>query len=114
MKNKLLCIVMFFIMFVVMFFICDNKELNTKVVNYNGNNLKISIDGVSSRTLPTDGNYYLVNYVCDNADTKVTWNNIDYKLSVSNGTKKGRIACYLEFKSNPYFSALNKKIKESI
>ena len=106
MKNKLLCIVMFFIMFVVMFFICDNKELNTKVVNYNGNNLKISIDGVSSRKLPTDGNYYLVNYVCDNANTKVTWNNIDYKLSVSNGTKKGIIACYLEFKSNPFLKEI--------
>ena len=106
MKKKLLYIIMVIVIFVGLIFINNNKETNTKVVTYNGNNLRISIDGVSSSTLPTSGTYYLVDYECNNKNTEVTWDRTNYKLNVSNGTKKAGIACYLEFKSNPLLSEM--------
>ena len=97
----------FFMMFVVTFilvfyYVSNTNHIDTKmVVNYNGNNLRISIDGVESTTLPTSGNYYLVDYTCKSASTTVSWDRTTYQLKVSNQNKEGGVACYLDFQSSP-------------
>lgn len=106
MKKKLLYIIMVIVIFVGLIFINNNKETSIKVVTYNGDSLRISIDGVSSSTLPTSGTYYLVDYECNNKNTEVNWDMNNHKLNVSNGTKKAGVACYLEFKSNPLLSEM--------
>lgn len=92
------------------FFIYLFRENNTKSllslkeVKYNGNNLLISIDGNSSDTLPTNGNYYLAHYDCKSKDTTVTWDRTNYTLAVSNSNKKGGVSCYLDFQTHPKLS----------
>lgn len=81
-----------------------NSSLAMKEVKYNGNNLRISIDGVEGTTLPTSGNYYLVRYDCKSKDTVVTWDRTNYTLNVSNSNKKGGVSCYLDFQTNPKLS----------
>ena len=99
-------------MLIVINYINDNSSA-TKTISYNGNNLRISIDGEVSSILPTSGNYYLVDYDCKSSNTKVEWikytddnNEVQYKLNVSNGTKKSGVICNLEFKSNPLLSEM--------
>lgn len=104
--RKMILSIIIVICFISIFLFNYNNNLKVKTVNYNGNNLKISIDGVDSLTLPEKGNYYLVSYDCKSANTVVVWNNEKYELSVSNGNKKGNVACYLEFKSNPLLSEM--------
>lgn len=76
----------------------------TKIVNYNGNNLMISIDGNSSDRLPIGGNYYLASYDCKDSNTVVDWNSNTNQLSVSNGNKRGGVSCYLSFETHPKLS----------
>ena len=83
-----------------------NNDFTMKTVKYDGNNLRISIDGEVSSTLPNSGNYYLIDYDCSNNNTIVTWDNKSYSLSVTNNNKKGNVACYLEFKSTPLLSEM--------
>ena len=84
----------------------DKNTFITKSVDYNGNNLRISIDGVVSNTLPTNGTYYLADYDCSSANTTVSWDNVDYTLNVSNGKKKGGVSCNLDFQSYPLLSSM--------
>ena len=91
---------------IFVFFNRENDKFSTNLVHYNGNDLRISIDGESASTLPTNGNYYLVDYDCSNINTKVTWNREDYSLDINNGIKKSNVACYLEFKSIPLLSKM--------
>lgn len=91
----------------IFFFFRDDSKSFKKEVYYNGNNLRISIDGINSDSLPKDGTYYLVNYDCKSSNTKVSWDKDNYKLNVSNGNKKGGISCYLTFESNPKISDMD-------
>ncbi len=84
-----------------------SRFFTLKEIKYNGNNLRISMDGATSTTLPTSGNYYLVSYDCKSSDTEVTWNSTNYTLSVSNGNKKGGVSCYLNFQSKPKLSEMS-------
>lgn len=105
-KKILICIV--FVLFIS--FISDkvysksDKKIE-KQVNYNGNTLRVSIDGEASSSLPSSGSYYLTNYTCGK-NTKVTWDNTNHTLNIKNGRKKGGVACYLTFKSEPKLSEL--------
>ncbi|MGN1028624.1 MAG: hypothetical protein ACI4P7_00870 [Bacilli bacterium] len=95
------------IIFAVFFIGCSyyqDRHSVTKVVSYNGNDLRISIDGVSADTLPASGDYYLANYDCKSANTILTWDRVNYQLKVSNGNKKGGVSCYLDFQTNPKLS----------
>ena len=82
----------------------SNSFFSLKEIKYNGNNLRISIDGNSSDTLPTSGNYYLASYDCKSSDTVITWNKETYTLNVSNSNKKGGVSCYLDFQTHPKLS----------
>lgn len=84
-----------------------SRFFTLKEIKYNGNNLRVSIDGATSTSLPTSGNYYLVSYDCKSSDTEVAWNSTNYTLSVSNGNKKGGISCYLNFQSKPKLSEMS-------
>ena len=96
--------------FILLFFNFNNKYENDffemKVVNYNGYNLRVSVDGQISSSLPVSGSYHLVDYDCKNANTKVSWDKFNYKLNVTNGDNKGGISCSLEFKSQPLLSEM--------
>ena len=81
-----------------------NNNLSTKTILYNGNNLRISIDGATSSTLPTTGNYYLASYDCKSDATIVTWDHSTYQLKVTNKNKRAGVSCYLDFQSNPKLS----------
>ena len=74
----------------------------------NGNRYLVSVDGVKAEKIPSNGDYYLSSYECNNKNTIVSWNRDRYELSVSNGTKKGGVSCYLEFDSNPRLSDMKK------
>ncbi|MGN1268493.1 MAG: hypothetical protein ACI4U0_03215, partial [Candidatus Aphodocola sp.] len=79
----------------------DSSHFTSKVVTYQGNNLRVSIDGNTSSSLPTSGTYYLVSYECDNNSTEVSWDSSSYELTVTNGKNGGGVSCDLTFKSNP-------------
>ena len=107
MKKKLLIvlIIVFCFSFIYLFRSENNNSLfSLKEVKYNGNSLRISIDGNSSDTLPTSGNYYLASYDCKSSDTVITWNKESYTLNVSNSNKKGGVSCYLDFQTHPKLS----------
>ncbi len=94
------------IVFLVLFFTISNNNYSNRVVSYNGNKFRVSIDGVASNSLPTSGNYYLTRYKCGSSVTKVSWDNSSHSLSISNGGKEGGIACNLTFESSPRLSSM--------
>jgi len=109
MKKRLF--VFAFLGFVFFFFCCNNSYQKSllnkeKVINYNGNNLRVNIDGAVVDSLPTSGSYHLVDYNCSSKYTFITWDSINYVLDVSNGKEKAGVACYLEFESNPLLSEM--------
>ena len=106
--KKLMGIVILFILvigiFIFVSFFDNSSSFTSKVVNYHGNNLRISIDGATVNTLPTNGMYYLTSYQCDSTFTKVSWDYNNYELIVSNGIQRGGISCDLTFESSPKLS----------
>ena len=84
----------------------DSSHFTSKVVTYQGNNLRVSIDGNTSFSLPTSGTYYLISYECDNNSTEVSWDSSSYELTVTNGKNGGGVSCDLTFKSNPKLNEL--------
>lgn len=107
MKKRVFIIGIIILSFFFIYLFRENNTkslLSLKEVKYNGNNLRISIDGNSSDTLPTSGNYYLVRYDCKSSDTTVYWNKTTYTLDVSNSNKKGGVSCYLDFQTHPKLS----------
>ena len=97
--KKLFGVVITIIVLVSMIVLSDKDDYTIRSVSYNGDNLRISIDGVSSDTLPTSGNYYLVDYDCSSVNTKLSWDKDNYELDVTNGGKEGSYSCYLNFSS---------------
>ena len=107
MKKRVFIIGVIILSFFFIYLFRENNTkslLSLKEVKYNGNNLRISIDGNSSDTLPTSGNYYLARYDCKSSDTTVTWDRTNYTLDVSNSNKKGGVSCYLDFQTHPKLS----------
>lgn len=104
MLKKIINVILVFALVMCISSFFEKEEITTKSVIYNGNKLRVSIDGVVASTLPVEGNYYLVDYDCSNVNTKVFWNKENYTLSVSNGNKKGGVSCHLDFQSNPKLS----------
>lgn len=107
MKKKAVYLIIVAIFVVSIFSFGKEKEFTIKSVSYNGENLKLSIDGVESKTLPTEGFYYLADYDCESVNTKLSWDSNNYELSVSNGDKSSGIACYLKFESQPKLSSMS-------
>ncbi len=110
MKKRVFIIGIIILSFFSIYLFRENNTkslLSLKEVKYNGNNLRISIDGNSSDTLPTSGNYYLVRYDCKSKDTVVTWDRTNYTLNVSNSNKKGGVSCYLDFQTHPKLSDMS-------
>ena len=108
MKKKFFCIILLIFLFGILCFYFNffSSSKMQAVVNYNGANLRISIDGADVTTLPTTGTYYLTNYVCDNSKTKVIWDNDKYELVFSDGKDGGGISCDITLKSNPLLSEM--------
>lgn len=101
MKKKIVGIVIVFILFICVIVINKQRNFTIKSVDYIGDNLKISINGNISSTLPDSGSYYLVSYDCESDETKLSWDKNNHELKVSNGNKKSDISCYLDFQTNP-------------
>ena len=106
MRRKIVGIIIIILCVIVVLTFNTRNNLITKTINYNGNNLTISIDGVASSTLPTSGSYYLASYDCKNSTTKLTWDSTTYQLEVSNGNKRGGVSCYLYFETYPKLSSM--------
>lgn len=84
----------------------NKSRFDSRVIKYNGNKLLISVDGIASDKIPTEGNYYLTSYKCGSVVTKVYWDSNNHVLSISNGNKEGGVACNLTFESRPYLSSM--------
>ena len=98
----------FLIIFIVVFSLFfRGNSFSNKVINYDGTNLMVSIDGVSSKKLPSEGTYYLTRYKCGNKGTKINWDNSKHELSITNGNSAGGIACNLSFESHPKLSFMS-------
>ena len=99
-----------FVLLIIILGVCflsyDSSHFTSKVVTYQGNNLRVSIDGNTSSSLPTSGTYYLISYECDNNSTEVSWDSSSYELTVTNGKNGGGVSCDLTFKSNPKLNEL--------
>ena len=107
MKTKLLILsIIILVILIPSLALTTDDKLTTKTINYNGNNLKVSIDGNAEDTLPTSGNYYLTDYKCSSSNTIVTWDRTNYKLNITNKNKKSGVSCNLTFKSNPSLSEM--------
>lgn len=110
MKKKFVFCILFFCLFLLFF--CYNSsyqkslDKNVKVINYNGNNLRVSIDGDVVDALPDTGSYYLVDYDCSSQYTTLTWNTENHTLDVFNGNNKGGVSCNLKFESNPLLNTM--------
>ncbi len=102
--NKRLFVIVF--CFVVITSIMFRENKNTSLVKYNGDNLRISVNGKSSKKLPTEGDYYLASYTCKSKSTKVSWDMKRHELIVSNGNRKGSVSCYLEFETHPKLAVM--------
>ncbi|MBR3162420.1 MAG: hypothetical protein IKF19_06800 [Bacilli bacterium] len=108
-KKKIIisCFILILISIITLNSILKPKQkLTTKTTISNQDNLKISIDGISSEALPTSGNYYLTKYTCYSNKTKVNWDSKNYKLSITNRNKKAGVSCNLTFKSNPLLNEM--------
>ena len=94
-KNKkiivsiIILIVLFSIVLILILIIKNNK---TKTFDYKGTQIALTIDGVSSSSFPSSGEY-TVNVSCDNA--KGRWNAKTWKLEVTKIT--GVPACQISF-----------------
>lgn len=104
MKKTLLAICALLLILICIVNVNDNSM--KKVINYNGNNLMVTVDDETIDSLPSSGNYYLTNYACDNVNASVSWDRTDYKLTVSNGKNGGSVSCSLTFKSNPLLNEM--------
>ena len=93
-----ICMVLLLCMFIGKF------NRGNRTVIYNGSKLLVSIDGNDSDKLPSSGNYYLVSYKCGSNSTHIDWDNDNYKLSISNGSRDAGVACSLKFESKPLLS----------
>lgn len=106
-RNGMIVLGLLGIMILVLIFIFKKDNHSTvEVVNYQGDNLRISVNGSSATSLPTTGTYYLTHYECDNENTVLTWNHSTHELLVSNGTSGGGVSCNLTFESNPTLSSM--------
>ena len=103
MKKKLFVII---IVFVIVISVMFNGSKDRVLVKYNGNNLRVSVNGNKIDKLPSDGNYYLASYTCKNKSTKVSWDRDKHELNVTNGNHKGSVSCYLEFETYPKISMM--------
>ena len=108
MKKKYKLILFCFFCIIGITFVYNNFHFknNNKEIIYNGNQLMVSVDGVTVTSLPTEGHYYLASYDCKSKNTNVSWNRDTYQLSVSNGNKNGGVSCYLDFRSTPKLSLM--------
>ena len=110
-KKKIIITSILLLVIISFSFLSFNKPIKTtKTVNSNKENLKISIDGVSADTIPSSGNYYLTKYKCYNNNTKITWDQKNYKLNITNKNKKAGVSCNLTFKSNPSLRDATRKL----
>ena len=105
--KKIICSVLVIVIFVIFLVNNYNDDYVNRVVNYNGNDLMVSIDGVNSNNLPSDGRYYLTSYKCGSKSTVVSWNAENHNLSISNGSSEGGVACNLSFESKPKLSSMS-------
>ena len=106
MKRKLFIFFIIIVSFFSIYFwkdsdVSSSLALKEKEIKYNGNNLRVSIDGNTSETLPTSGSYYLASYSCKSSNTTLKWDRTNYKLIVDNDGKSSGVSCYLDFQSNP-------------
>ena len=106
MKKKLFIFFVIIVSFFSVYFwkdsdVSSSLALKEKEIQYNGNNLRVSIDGNTSETLPTSGSYYLASYSCKSSNTTLKWDRTNYKLIVDNDGKSSGVSCYLDFQSNP-------------
>ena len=106
MKKKLFIFFIIIVSFFSIYFwkdsdVSSSLALKEKEIKYNGNNLRVSIDGNTSETLPTNGSYYLASYSCKSSNTTLKWDRTNYKLIVDNDGKGSGVSCYLDFQSNP-------------
>ena len=106
MKKKLFIIFIIVVGFCSIYFwkdrdVSSSLALKEKEIKYNGNNLRVSIDGNTSETLPTSGSYYLASYSCKSSNTTLKWDRTNYKLIVDNDGKSSGVSCYLDFQSHP-------------
>ena len=83
---------------VISLFIIYYRNTNTKYIEYNGYKLMLSVDGVTVDKLPS-GNYFLVDYSCSSAGSKITWDRENKLLTFDNYDIND--TCYLEFESTP-------------
>ena len=108
MRRKICYVVILFLIagFSSIYLLSHTSHLTSRVVTYQGNNLRISVDGEISSTFPTSGTYYLIDYQCDNDKTKIIWNHSTYELSITNGKEGGGVSCNLTFESKPKLNSM--------
>ena len=106
MKKKyfIVLFVIFFVIGITSIFIFSGSRMSSRVVDYNGDKLLVSVDGEEVKTIPTSSDYYLSSYSCKSKNTVIEWDKDKHQLYVSNGGKSGGVSCYLEFSSTPKLS----------
>ena len=98
-KKYLICFII--VIVGVIFFFQSSHHLSLERVVYRSNQFTVLVDGKEVDMLPVSGSYYLSSYRCDSKNTVLAWDKDSYQLRVSNGNKKGGVACYLNFESTP-------------
>lgn len=98
------CILFCFSIFSYTFLNEFNVTENVTYVKYNGNNLKITVDGRQVTAIP-DKYYYLTSYDCNDDKIKIKWDYNNGKIFINNISSRA-VYCDLEFESNPLLSKM--------
>ena len=94
-KKIIVSIILLIVLFsIVLILIIKNNKKNT--FDYEGTEVALTIDGVSSSLFPSSGEY-TVNVSCDNA--KGRWNPSNWELEITNIT--GKVKCDVAFTTSP-------------
>ena len=94
-KKIIVSIIILIVLFsIVLILIIKNNK--TKTFDYKGTQIALTIDGVSSSSFPSSGEY-TVNVSCDNA--KGRWNPSNWELEITNIT--GKVKCDVAFTTSP-------------
>ena len=104
-KKYVRVIVSIFVIISIISYVMGVGPKNSREVVYQGNRYMVSVDGGKVSRFPS-GDYYLVDYDCNNKHTIVSWNRETSEVSVSNGNHKGGVSCYLSFESRPKLSSM--------
>ena len=104
MKKMVITLSGVLVLIMIIFSINYTIKLEDYEIKINGTTYALTIDGENVNSIPTSGDYYLINYTCENGSI-ITWNTEEHALYIE-GMNANTDKCNLEFDSNPLLNTM--------